>query len=730
MESNGIEWRDGVIGRRPIWAGGSENMHILTKDTFKPTVLCVEDDEVSRHMLSLVVSKEFPHAALITAENGQEGLDLFRKHAPDLIITDVRMPVMDGIRMAKKIRELNKDTRFIVITADNDINRVLEAIDIGINQYVLKPINNVKLLSAIKSCLTGIEQERHVREQLEFFRKLSRAVDQGPVANIVTDAEGNIEFVNPGFTRLTGYTYSEAIGKNVRILKSGGTPSEEYRRLWKAIQSGEEWWGEFLNRKKSGELFWVSVSISPITDASGRITNYLSRQEDITERKQKLETILHMAYYDSLTGLPNRYLFQELLQNALTQAQRHCRMLAVLFLDLDRFKNIHDSLGHSVGDQLLQATAQRLRDCCSREGDIVARRGGDEFIILLPELKDLQGLVRVAQRIIDAFNRSFNLPENELSISTSIGISIFPQDGSDPETLIKKADTAMYCAKEDGRNRYHLFKPGMNSQPFERETLENSLHKALDRGEFLLYYQPKINVKTGLINSIEALARWHHPELGMVPPTQFIPMAEETGVIGPLGEWVLRTACLQNKAWQDAGHPPMRIAVNFSPRQIQYMEMADMVERVLAETLLDPRWLELEITENVMLRNEKAAIHTICRLSKLGVHISIDDFGTGFSTFSYVKKIPINTIKIDRSFVSDICSNLHDEAIATAVINMAQCLNLNVIAEGVETEEQRNLLESLNCSEMQGYLFSRPLPADELSRFLKKLQKQQRGKSR
>jgi diguanylate cyclase (GGDEF)-like protein/PAS domain S-box-containing protein len=704
-------------------------MQILTKDTFKPTLLLVEDDEVARQMLSLVVSKAFPNAALIMAENGKEGLDAFRKHNPDLIITDVRMPVMDGIRMAKKIRELNKETRFIVITADNDINRVLEAIDIGINQYVLKPIDNSKLVSAIKSCLTGIEQERHVREQLEFFRKLSRAVDQGPVANIVTDAEGNIEFVNPGFTRLTGYTYSEAVGKNVRILKSGGTPSEEYRRLWKAIKSGEEWWGEFLNRKKSGELFWVSVSISPITDASGKITNFLSRQEDITERKQKLETILHMAYYDSLTGLPNRYFFQELLQNAMNQAQRHGRMLAVLFLDLDRFKNINDSLGHPVGDQLLQATAQRLRDCCSREGDIVARRGGDEFIVLLPELKDQQGLVKVAQRIIDAFNRSFTLPEHEISISTSIGISVFPQHGSDPETLIKTADTAMYCAKEEGRNRYHLFKQGMISKSFERETLESSLHKALDRGEFLLYYQPKVNIKTGLISSIEALARWVHPEFGMVPPTQFIPMAEETGVIGPLGEWVLRTACSQNKAWQVAGFPPMRIAVNFSPRQFQYMEMADMVERVLEETLLEPRWLEIEITENVMLRNEKAAVQTICRLSKLGVHISIDDFGTGYSTFSYIKKIPINSLKIDQSFISDICSNLNDEAIATAVINMAQCLNLNVIAEGVETEEQRSLLESLNCSEMQGYLFSRPLPADELSSFLDDLKKAQEKNS-
>ncbi len=699
-----------------------------TKSTYKPTILYVEDDEATREIVKLLVTKKIPDATLIVAENGQGGLVEFRKHLPDVVVTDVRMPIMDGIHMAKEIRELNKETRIIVITAVSDVNRILEAIDIGINHYVLKPIDHIKLISTIKSCMTSIEQERQIREQLEFFRKLSRAADQGPVANIVTDTEGTIEFVNPGFTRLTGYSFVEAVGKNVRMLKSGETPHGEYQRLWETIKSGEEWWGELCNRKKNGELFWVSASISPITDATGKITNYLSRLEDITERKQKLETILHMAYYDSLTGLPNRYFFQELLQNALTQAQRHGRMLAVLFLDLDRFKNINDRLGHPVGDQLLQATAQRLKECCSREGDIVARRGGDEFTILLPELKNIHGSVRVAQRIIRAFAQSYTLPEHELSISASIGISVFPQDGCDSETLIKNADSAMYSAKEEGRDRYCLFKPVADFQAFGQETLESSLRKALERGEFLLHYQPKINIKTGRITSIEALARWLHPEFGMLSPSQFIPMAEENGLIVPLGEWVLRTACTQNKAWQNAGYPPMRIAVNFSPKQFQLLNLAEIVEKVLADTLLEPRWLELEITENIMLRNEEAAVETLNRLSDLGIHISIDDFGTGYSTFSYIKKIPINTLKIDRSFISDISSNLSDEAIAKAVIALAKNLNLNVIAEGVETEDQRKILESLNCSEMQGYFFSKPLPADELSKFLDNLDKTFKGK--
>jgi diguanylate cyclase (GGDEF)-like protein/PAS domain S-box-containing protein len=699
-----------------------------TKATYTPTILYVEDDEATRDIVRLLVTNKIPDATLIVAENGQEGLDEFRKHLPDVVVTDVRMPIMDGIRMAKEIKEIRQETRIIVITAVSDVKHILEAIDIGINHYVLKPIDHIKLISTIKSCITFIEQERQVREQLEFFRKLSRAVDQGPVANIVTDTEGTIEFVNLGFTRLTGYTFAEAVGKNVRMLKSGETPPGEYQRLWKTIQSGEEWWGELCNRKKNGELFWVSASISPITDATGEIVNYLSRLEDITVRKQKLETILHMAYYDSLTGLPNRYFFLELLQNALTQAQRHGRMLAVLFLDLDRFKNINDRLGHHIGDQLLEATAQRLKECCSREGDIVARRGGDEFTVLLPELKNIHGSIRVAQRIIGAFAQRFILPGHELSISASIGISVFPQDGCDPETLIKNADSAMYSAKEDGRDRYCLFKPVADSHDFGREPLETSLQNALERGEFLLHYQPKINIKTGQISSIEALARWLHPEFGMLPPTQFIPMAEESGLIVPLGEWVLRTACAQNKAWQDAGYPPMRIAVNFSPKQFQLLNLAEIVEKVLADTHLEPCWLELEVTENIMLRNEEAAVETLNKLSRLGVQISIDDFGTGYSTFSYIKKIPINTLKIDRSFISDISSNLNDEAIAKAVIAMAKNLNMNVIAEGVETEDQRKILESMNCPEMQGFFFSRPLPADELSNFLDNLDDALKGK--
>lgn len=560
----------------------------------------MEDDLDIQSLIINMLARKFPHLTLLHAENGKKGLDLYSTNHPDIIVTDISMPVMDGIQMIKEIKTLDKDARIIVLTAASDTDFILDTVDLGINHYVLKPIKINKFVAAIENCLENVDMERRLRKQNEEIR--------------------------------------------------------------------------------------------------------------------------HMAYYDPLTGLPNRQLFNELIHLALAQAQRHNqnRLLAVLFLDLDRFKIVNDTLGHSVGDKLLQAVAHRLKQCCQRDRDTVARRGGDEFIILLPDLDSTQEAVRVAMKIIDAFAEPFIIPDHELFIGTCVGISIFPDDGTDGETLVKHADMAMYRAKEGGRGRYHLYNQTLDAQASQRLTMENSLRKALQKKEFFLNYQPAVNINSGQIISIEALLRWQHPDLGIIPPDHFIPLTEDNGLIVPLGEWVLHTACAQNKAWQNAGFPHVRVVVNISPRQFLAHKLSDMIENILNDTGLDPCWLELDVTESAMLQDMDTIICTLRRLSDLGVHISIDDFGAGYSSLSNIKKLPINTLKIDRSFVCDLAVNSDDAAIATAVINMAQSLRLNVIAKGVEAVEQINFLSSVNCHDMQGYYFCRPLPAAELSPYLRK----------
>ncbi|RNC69871.1 MAG: EAL domain-containing protein [Desulfuromonadales bacterium] len=443
-------------------------------------------------------------------------------------------------------------------------------------------------------------------------------------------------------------------------------------------------------------------------------------EEEIEERSRAEETIRQMAYYDSLTGLANRRLFNDRLRQSLALAQRNKRLLAVLFLDLDRFKLINDTLGHAVGDRLLMAVAKRLRNCCKREGDTVARQGGDEFIINLSVIADVNDALKVAQKINDSFRNPFVVDGHELFVTTSIGISLFPYDGRTGESLVKNADIAMYRAKEQGRNNCQLYTPEMNTKAFERLSLENDLRRALERDEFIVYYQPKVNVEQGQITCTEALVRWQHPTMGLIPPARFIPLAEETGLIVPLGEWVLRRACRQNREWQEAGYPPMQVAVNLSTRQLQTGNLVETVERALDDSGLDPRWLILEVTESIMMDNVDSTLQTLRILERMGVQIAIDDFGTGYSSLHYLKKFPIHSLKIDRSFIRDITTNPDDEAIASAVISMARGLNLRVVAEGVETVEQLEVLRSLDCRYMQGNFFSKPAPPEQVQPLLGK----------
>ena len=474
-----------------------------------------------------------------------------------------------------------------------------------------------------------------------------------------------------------------------------------------AIKKAEE------DLKQVNELLEVQVTqrTSELKSANDRL------RQDLEERKRVEQSIRHMAHHDALTSLPNRALFRDRLTHAMAQADRYHQILAVLFLDLDRFKAINDTLGHNVGDQLLKMAAERLRSCI-RDCDTVARLGGDEFTIIVEDIVEVQDAAVVAQKILDTLSQPFNLHNHEVFISVSIGLTLYPNDDENADNLLRNADAAMYRAKEYGRNNYQFYVADMNIKARERLMLESQLRRALDRDEFTLYYQPRVDLFSGKVIGAEALLRWRHPEMGLVPPVQFIPILEDTGMIIPVGEWVLHQASQQNRAWQDKGLTPIRMAVNLSVRQFIQKDLAASILAIIERTGLAPEFLELEITEDLLLEHNQTNIITLTKLRNRGIHISIDDFGTGYSSLSYLKRLPIDTLKIDQSFLRDIENDPDNKAITSAIIAMASSLHLNVLAEGVETEEQLAFLRAQGCNEIQGYSFSKPLTADEFEQML------------
>lgn len=535
---------------------------------------------------------------------------------------------------------------------------------------------------------------------------------------IITDKERFIVSVNPAFSEITGFSEDEAIGQNPRILKSDHQDQEFFTAMWDQINSTGRWQGEILNRKKDGSLFPSWSTISSVKNDAGEITHYVGVFSDISTLKQSQEKLDYLAYHDTLTQLPNRLLLLDRLDHALRVAERNATKIGVLFLDLDRFKNINDSLGHSTGDRLLQRVAQRIQTTIRQE-DTVARLGGDEFIVLIEGIHHASDVVVLANKLLSAFNDSFDLGGHTLFISPSIGVSIYPQDGSDCETLIRNADTAMYRAKEVGRNNCHLYSADLTEQAMERLTLESALRNAIENDELELYYQPQFSLANNRAKGAEALIRWNHPELGQVMPDRFIPLAEDSGLIMDIGTWAIKTACRQMKSWQNSGLELDVVAVNVSGLQFQRGDIVETVQSALSDTGLAPECLELEITESIILNRTDQAINTLHQLKELGVMISIDDFGTGYSSLSQLKHLPVDKLKIDQSFVRDIAHDVDDEAITCAVIALAKSLDLKVIAEGVETEDQRNFLVMQGCDEGQGYLYSRAVSAERLEKQLR-----------
>ena len=561
-----------------------------------------------------------------------------------------------------------------------------------------------------------LRAKQGVERALAELETYTKAVDQHAIVS-VAGRDGRILQVNDKLVEISGYSREELVGQDHRILGSGQHDREFFRDLWRTIAGGEIWRGIICNRTKQGTPYWVDSAIVPLKDDRGRVERYLSIRIDITERVRAEHSVRHLASHDTLTGLVNRAVLRERMDRALRDARLQRHRAAVLFIDLDQFKTINDSLGHEVGDRLLVEVARRLTGCV-REGDTVARQGGDEFIVFLPRVREPRDAAAVAAELVREVSRPYRIDGHELYVGCSIGVAVYPEHGEDVDLLLKNSDTAMYQVKEAGRNHFSFFAPQMNESAMERYALGTDLRKALERDELLLHYQPVMGMASGRIEAMEVLLRWRHPERGMVSPQQFVPLAEASGLIVPIGEWVLDGACRQIRAWHAQGLEVPVVAVNLSAIQVQHGDVVTRVREILAANGVRPGALALEITEGSLMSRTDEVVQALRRFSEMGITLAIDDFGTGYSSLSYLKLLPVDILKIDRSFVKDIGEDADDEAIVTAIVAMARSLGLQVIGEGVESPRQLEFLRTQGCQQWQGYLASRPVPADAMTAML------------
>ncbi|MFK5983961.1 MAG: EAL domain-containing protein [Pseudomonadota bacterium] len=561
----------------------------------------------------------------------------------------------------------------------------------------------------------NITQQKENEKQLRLAQTVFETASEGMM---VTDVDNKIQMVNKAFCLITGYNNEDVIGKDPSLLNSGRHSKEFYQKMLNTLKTSSLWSGEIWNRRKNGVVYPEWLAISTMLDSKGELDGYVSLFSDISKRKMDEDHIQHQANYDPLTGLANRNLFSDRFSRALLSAESDKKRVALLFIDLDRFKNVNDTLGHLVGDLLLQEAAKRLTKTL-RKSDTVARLGGDEFAVVLPDILGIEQIEEAVNKIISCLSLPYILGEYKAFISASVGITVFPDDGDNSEALIRNADSAMYKAKDKGRKGFHFYTLEMDIEAQRRRILENDLHNALKNNEFSVYYQPILCSETGEISSAEALIRWNNPEKGLISPADFIPLAEEVGLILPIGEWVLREACIQAASWSNIVDKPPSIAINLSSRQFQRQNIPDLVQRILSETGLLAQRLSLEITEGLLVIDNDRTMRQLQKIREMGAKLSIDDFGTGYSSLSYLKKFPISTLKIDRSFIMELPDNVEDAALVDGILSMAKSLNLNVVAEGVETRQQVEFLKSKKCQYLQGFLFSKPLPKNDFIKFLK-----------
>lgn len=622
--------------------------------------------------------------------------ELYIQHHPEDVS---QLLLLEGLPTANEKGTWSGET--VILTRDGK--------QIPVSQIITAHKNEEGEVEFYSTIIRDITEWKQQEARNRLAMEVSNSIEEGIM---VTDSSKNIVMVNKAFTRLTGITQEEANGKSPSILSSGWHSSEFYEAMWSSIHATGAWRGEIWNKKKDGTIYLEELSITRVLDQKGNITHYVGIFTDITVRKELEARIHHQAYHDLLTGLPNRSLLQDRLQQAILYADRNNNFLGVMYVDLDRFKRINDHLGHMIGDKLLQVVSERLSKIF-RATDTIARIGGDEIVILLPDLQNREDSIRLAEKVKDEISKPYYLEGHELNMTCSIGISIYPEDARDIDNLLRYADNALYKAKNMGRNNYQFYNRSDN--PITNYSLENALREALKNNEFLIHYQPIIRATDQALIGVEALIRWNHSTRGLVSPADFIPVAEETGLIIQLDRWVLKQACIQMKKWHDAGLDHLRVSINLSMLQFQQPDLVTNIQDILNQTGLPPSKLNLEITERTMMNDPDASILTMHKLSTLGVSISLDDFGIGYSSFNYLKQFPINHLKIDKSFIKDIGNKDKDLSIVHGLIKMSHTMGLIVVAEGVEDEHQFELLKQGQCDYIQGYYFSKPLNSEQLS---------------
>ena len=693
----------------------------MSKKSIK-VLLLVEDNPGDARLLREMFNEQGLHNTELThVECIREAEKYLAERVFDIIVLDLGLPDAKGLAAVRKAHAAAPRVPLVVLTGLDDDALAAQALQEGAQDYLIKgQIDGRGLLRALRYAI-----ERKVMEEALFTEKERAQVTLNSIGDAVacTDILGNITFLNLVAEKMTGWSVQKAAGLPMaEVLRILDATSRETTPNPMEMALGRNRTVHLPSNciliRRDGFETPIEDCVSPIHGRDGQATGAVIVFRDVSAARAMALQMAHSAQHDFLTGLPNRMLFTDRVTQAIALAQRHVKKVAVLFLDLDGFKHINDSLGHPFGDKLLQSIVKRLLDCV-RGSDTVSRQGGDEFVVLLSEMEQSEDAALTARRMLKAVAEAHPIDQHDLHVTTSIGVSVYPDDGLDAETLIKNADTAMYQAKENGRQSYQFFKPAMNVRAVERQSIEESLRRALERNEFALHYQPKINLRTGEITGAEALIRWTHPIRGPVPPGQFIPVAEDCGLILPIGQWVLREACKQARAWLDAGLPLATMAVNISAMEFRDDNFLENVFATLKDTRLDPRALELELTESVLMKRAESTASVLKTLRASGVQVAVDDFGTGYSSLSYLRKFPIDALKIDQSFVRQITTAPDETTIVTAVISMGRSLKLRVVAEGVETRQELEFLQAQQCDEAQGYYFSRPVLPQQFAKLLK-----------